>query len=528
MMKPVNERGEESMIRNGLCKAFRVMRRGRISPLRLAAILGILAAMGGENYAEEGNPASQAPPNRPNVLFIAVDDLNDWTGFLKGHPQTRTPNLDALAARGMVFTRAYCAAPACNPSRVAILTGVMPATSGVYHNSNPWRPQLPEAITLFQHFRAHGYKVFGGGKLFHGPFNDLLSWEMYWARPGDPVPPNRPLNGIPNAAQFDWGPLDADDSDMGDAKLTDWAISFLEQTHERPFLLAVGYIRPHLPWYVPRPYFERFPLSEIVLPKVKEDDLDDIPPLGRKMANPQGDHARVLETNNWHRAVQGYLASIAFVDHQIGRLLEVFYRSPYSSNTIVVLWGDHGWHLGQKQHWRKFALWEEATRVPLIIVAPGVTPPGSKCGRTVSLADLYPTLCELCGLSVPPQVEGRSLVPLLRNPEAPWDRPVVTTHGYLNHAVRSERYRYIRYSDGTEELYDHETDPLEWTNLAGDPKYEKVKEELARFLPQVNREEGPRVKETAPPIRRARKVTFVFPPNLQAYLEREWYGEVPE
>ncbi|MCS7237669.1 MAG: sulfatase [Thermoguttaceae bacterium] len=471
--------------------------------------------------------ASQPAAGKPNILFIAIDDLNDWTGFLGGHPQAQTPHLDGLAKRGMVFTRAYCAAPACNPSRTAILTGIMPASSGVYHNNNPWRPQLPEAVTLFQHFRQHNYKVFGGGKLFHGPFNDVLSWEMYWARPGDPMPPGRPLNGIPNAAQFDWGPLDVDDGAMGDAKLTDWAIWFLQQEHDRPFFLAVGYIRPHLPWYVPRPYFERFPLANVILPRVKENDLDDIPPLGRKIANPQGDHARVLATNNWHRAVQGYLASIAFVDYQVGRLLQAFYQSPYVDNTIVVLWGDHGWHLGQKQHWRKFALWEEATRVPLIIVVPGLTKPGSRCGRTVNLADLYPTLCELAGLPIPPQVETRSLVPLLKDPEHPWDRPAITTHGYMNHAVRSEQYRYIRYSDGSEELYDHEVDPLEWTNLANDPKYQQIKDELAKWLPQVNREEGPRVQERQPArIRRQRK-TADLPPAIRAYLAQEWFGEIP-
>lgn len=472
-------------------------------------------------------PGAGRPADKPNILFIAIDDLNDWTGFLGGHPQAHTPHLDALAKRGMVFTRAYCAAPACNPSRTAILTGIMPASSGVYHNNNPWRPQLPEAVTLLAHFRQHRYKVFGGGKLFHGPFNDPVSWEMYWTRPGDPQPPGRPLNGIPNAAQFDWGPLDVDDAAMGDSQLTDWAIRFLQEEHDRPFFLAVGYIRPHLPWYVPRPYFERFPLPEIILPRVKEDDLDDIPPLGRKIANPQGDHARVLATNNWHRAVQGYLASIAFVDYHVGRLLEAFYQSPYVDNTIVVVWGDHGWHLGQKQHWRKFALWEEATRVPLVIVAPGITTPGSRCPRTVNLADLYPTLCELAGLPIPPQVETRSLVPLLKDPDHPWDRPAVTTHGYMNHAVRSERYRYIRYSDGTEELYDHEVDPLEWTNLAGDPQYKQVKDELAKWLPQVNRQEGPRVEERQPAQLRRQRKTADLPPGIQAYFAQEWFGELP-
>jgi len=243
---------------------------------------------------------------------------------------------------------------------------------------------------------------------------------------------------------------------------------------------------------VPQKYFDQYALDEIVLPKVKEDDLDDVPPIGRKMARPEGGHANVLKFKLWEKAVQGYLASITYADGQLGRLLDALDKSPYAENTIIVLWTDHGWHLGEKLHWRKFTLWEEADRVPLIFVVPGLTKPGTRCERTVSLLDIYPTLADLCGLPVGEHLEGKSLRPLLADPEAEWDRPVVTTHGRNNHAVRSERYRYIRYSDGTEELYDHENDPMEWTNRAGDPELDEVKRELARWLPKVNVEEGPR------------------------------------
>lgn len=439
------------------------------------------------------------------MLFIAVDDLNDWIGALGGHPQARTPNLDRLAARGVLFTRAYCSAPACNPSRASLLTGVRPSTSGVYHNRDPWRKAMPDAVTLPQHFMASGYRVMGGGKIYHGAFPDPPSWHEHLARPADPMPPERPLNGIPRTAHFDWGPIDAANEEMGDWKVVSWAIERLERKHEEPLFLAVGLYRPHLPWYVPREYFRAFPADGVILPRVRDDDLDDVPPAGRRIARPERDHRRVVESGNWKRAVSGYLSSIAFADAQLGRLLDAFDRraaaEPALANTIIVLWGDHGWHLGEKKHWRKFALWEEATRVPLIIIAPGVTRPGTRCDRTVSLLDLYPTLVELCGLPPRAGLEGRSLVPLLRDPRSPWKRPAVTTFGRGNHAVRSERWRYIRYSDGSEELYDHDRDPMEWTNLAGREDLAAVKKQLAAWLPSVNAAEV----ERAPGRGRARR-----------------------
>jgi arylsulfatase A-like enzyme len=437
------------------------------------------------------SPAPAEEPARPNVLFIAVDDLNDWTGFLDGHPGVQTPNLDRLASRGRAFTRAYCAAPACNPSRTAALTGRRPSTTGVYHNNQPWRPVLKDAVTLPQHFAAAGYRVAGGGKIFHNSFDDPASWPERFPVRRNPEPDDRPVNGIAGAAHFDWGPLDVPDSAMGDHQLVSWAADWLEQPQDRPFFLAVGLTKPHLPWYVPRAYFDRHPLSEIVLPQVKADDLADVPPLGREIARPDGDHRRVVEARQWEEAVRGYLASITFADAQIGRLIEALDASPHGRNTIIVLWGDHGWHLGEKEHWRKFALWERATRVPLIVVAPGVAEPGTTSDRTVSLLDLYPTLIELTGVPGRSGLEGDSIVPLLKDPDAAWERPVLTTHGRENHAVRSGRWRYIRYRDGGEELYDHEADPHEWSNLADDPKWSRVKSELSRWLPDANAPDAP-------------------------------------
>ncbi len=423
---------------------------------------------------------------KPNVLFIAVDDLNDWIGCLGGHPQGKTPHIDKLAARGAFFTQAHCAAPACNPSRAALLTGIRPTTSGVYLNPQPWRPAMPEAVTLPQFFRDNGYKAIGGGKIFHGGYNDLASWDFYLKSGGSPSPANLPANGIRPKSHFDWGPVKATDAEMNDYRVANWAIKQLNKKHDKPLFLACGIFRPHLPWFVPQKYFDMFPLESIQLPKVLTTDLDDVPAAGKKMARPDGDHRKVVQTDNWRNAVQAYLACIAFADAQVGRVIEALEKSEHASNTIVILWGDHGWHLGEKQHWRKFSLWEEATRAPLMIYAPGVTKAGSTISTPVSFVDIFPTLADLCGLKPIEQLEGQSLKPLLLNSTAPWKRPALTTHGYKNHALRSERFRYIRYENGEEELYDHKVDPAEWKNLAGDPAYADTKVSLRKWLPEVN------------------------------------------
>ncbi|MBN2593195.1 MAG: sulfatase-like hydrolase/transferase [Sedimentisphaerales bacterium] len=447
------------------------------------------AAFSLPNTAFSASPAQ----NQPNVLFMAIDDLNDWVGCLGGHPDVKTPNLDRLAGRGVLFTNAYCSAPACNPSRASLMTGILPSTSGVYHNPDPWRqsPVLKNAVTIPQHFMAHGYSAVGGGKIYHGSFPDPPSWQDYFPsqqknKPDDPLPPNRPINGIPNTAHFDWGPVDIPDEQMGDRQVAAWAIKELQKKHNKPFFIACGFFRPHLPWYVPKKYFDMYPPDKITLPNVNENDLDDVPPIGRKMAKPQGDHEKVIEHKQWRKAVQGYLSSISFVDTCVGMVINELDRSDHADNTIIILWSDHGWHLGEKLHWRKFSLWEEATHNVLMAVVPGVTKSSVRCSRPVTMLDIYPTLIELCNLASKDKIQGKSLVPLLKNPEAEWERPALTTHGRNNHSLRSERYRYIRYSDGTEELYDHDKDQLEWDNIAGDPKYAEVKKQLAKWLPQTN------------------------------------------
>jgi len=439
-----------------------------------------------------------AGERHPDVLFIAIDDLNDWTGCLGGHPGVMTPNLDRLAGRGVLFTSAHCAAPSCNPSRAALMTGIRPSTSGVYTNNQPWRKSgvLADAVTLPQHFMAHGYRAAASGKIYHGGYPDPASWNDCWpsktrCKPDDPMPMNRPLNGIPKTAHFDWGPVDAEPNGMGDWQVADWVSGRLQESRSEPLFLGCGFYRPHLPWYVPQKYFDLYPLEAITLPSVDENDLDDVPAAGRKMAKPERDHARVIEHGQWRRAVQGYLASISFVDECVGRVIDALDASPRADDTIIVLWSDHGWHLGEKLHWRKFALWEEATHNMLLFVAPGVTRPGGRCSRPVGLINVYPTLIDLCSLSPRGELEGLSLVPLLKDPGAAWERPALTTHGRNNHSVRSERWRYIRYADGSEELYDHAEDEFERRNLALDPGYASVKEELVRWLPGTNAPDSP-------------------------------------
>ena len=438
----------------------------------------------------------------PNVLFIAVDDLNDWIEPMGGHPQAKTPNLSRLARRSTLFTRAYTAAPSCNPSRAALMTGIAPYRSGVYNNRQAWRPAMPDAVTLPQAFRGGGYWAGGAGKIYHGVYPDPPSWDEYWPsksnqRPADPYPAQRPVNDIPGSGNFDWGPLEAGRADMSDYKVADWIAGQLRTQRDEPFFLACGIFRPHLPWYVPEKYLDRFPADSIELPTVFNKDLLDVPQRGVSMARPERDHASVVEHGQWEEAVRSYLASVNFADDMIGIVLDALDESGHADNTIVVLWGDHGWHLGEKHHWRKFALWEEATRVPLLIrVPPGVPglPEGTRDGavspRPVNLLDLYPTLVELAGIEAPEGLDGRSLVPLLRNPERPW-QPTVSTYGRLNHAVRSDDFRYIRYEDGGEELYDHRVDPMEWTNLAEDESYAHVKRDLAQWLPEHNAEDVP-------------------------------------
>jgi len=435
---------------------------------------------------------------KPNILFIAIDDLRDWVHYL-GYEQVKTPNLDRLSQRGLTFTHAYCASPVCNPSRTALMSGQRSSTTGVYSNGIDWRP-LVHVPTLNEHFRANGYYVCGAGKIYHGSYPRDKDWDDYQhERATDADEVEAPAKGkaqkkgkatsdatSDGVGGIKFKPLNCSDEDMVDYHTVSYALKQLNRSHDKPLFVACGLHKPHMAWDVPKKYYDMYPLDKIQLPPVLETDLDDVPPAGKRMAKPEGDHAAILASGRWKDAVQGYLAAITFCDAMIGRLIDDFDKSPNKDNTIVMLWSDHGWHLGEKQHWRKFALWEESTRAPFLVAAPGITKPGTVCDRTIDYMSIYPTLCDLAGLPTPKHIEGTSIKKLLEDPKAAWDRPAITTHGYQNHAVRTEAFRYIRYANGDEELYDEKADPHEWRNLAADSNYAAVKKELAQWLPKTN------------------------------------------
>lgn len=445
----------------------------------------ILAVIAGIGPVAASLSSLAAEAKKPNVLFIASDDFNHWVGYLGRNQQAITPNLDKLAARGVRFTRSYCAAPVCNPSRAALMSGLRPSTTGVYDNGNDWRPVISKDKTLVTAFRNAGYYTAGCGKIYHGAYDRFDEWDDY----GHPKGSEPKVKGSDGVGGIKFAPLDCEDSDMVDYQIVDYCIEQLGKAHDRPFFLCCGIHKPHMPWNVPRKWYDLHPLDQIELPPYQKDDLGDVPPAGVKMARPEGDHAAIVESGRWKEAIQGYLAAGSFCDMLIGRLIDALDRSAYKDNTIIVFWGDHGWHLGEKDHWRKFALWEEATRAPLLWVAPGVTKANSVCERTVDFMSIYPTLMDLCGIPTPAHVEGKSIKPLLENPAAPWEQPALTTYGFMNHGVRSEGWRYIRYANGDEELYNEAVDPYEWKNLANDPQYTGTKAELAKAMPVSNAED---------------------------------------
>jgi arylsulfatase A-like enzyme len=441
------------------------------------------------------SPGPVGADERPNVLFIAVDDLNHWVGYLGRNAQTITPNIDTLAARGVRFTRSYCAAPVCNPSRAALMSGLRPSTTGVYENGNDWRTVIPPELTLPTAFRKAGYDVRGAGKIYHEAYGRPSEWDDYLANEGGDPRPRGDSDGV---GGIKFAPLDCRDEETRDYRIVQYGVDYLRQAHTKPFFLAIGLHKPHMPWNVPRKYYEMHPLDSIQLPPYREDDLKDVPPAGVRMAGPEGDHRDILTSGRWKEAIQGYLAAISYCDANVGRLIDALDQSAYRDNTIIVFWGDHGWHLGEKHHWRKFALWEEATRAPLIWVAPGVTRPNTVCERTVDFMTIYPTLTDLCGVPTPSHVEGKSIRKLLERPDAPWDAPALTTYRYRNHAVRTEGWRYIRYANGDEELYDEQADPYEWTNLANDPTQKERKAELVKYLPAKDHDDiGPADRQAA-------------------------------
>jgi choline-sulfatase len=443
-----------------------------------------------------GCPVSYAQA-KPNYLFIAVDDLNDWIGVLGGHPQAKTPNIDRLAKRGVLFTNAHTQAPLCNPSRASLLSGLRPSTTGLYTLQPGVRavPALKNQVMLPQYLAQHGYATFSTGKIYHdGSIKPeaRASEIQEWGTNGPPPYPSQKFVNSPDPIKaMDWGVFPERDEDQGDWKIADAAIAYLKSAQpDKPFFLGVGFRYPHVPCFASQKWWDLYPDDKLIMPPVKADDRADVPEfawyLHWKLPEPR---LSWLQANQqWRPLVRAYLATISFMDSQVGRVLDALEERGLSNNTIIILWSDHGWHLGEKGISGKNTLWERSTRVPLIFAGPGIFKDGAggRSTRPVELLDLYPTMIELSGLPARPELQGHSLVKLLRNPQAAWQWPAITTHNQNNHSVRSEQWRYIRYADGSEELYDHRSDPNEWTNLAKDKRYARVIREHARWLPTVN------------------------------------------
>jgi len=424
-----------------------------------------------------------------------VDDLNDWVGCLGGHPQAVTPHIDALARSGLLFTNAHCQAPICNPSRVSMMTGRLPSSTGVYLlQPHQFRvsPALAKVATLPEYFTGQGYHTMGCGKIYHAS-SGRQTFAEYGPRANFGPRPKKKIHYKQGHVLWDWGAFPANDVKMPDARIADWAVGKLAARHERPFLLALGFARPHVPLYVPQKWFDQLPEeSEIALPEVLATDRSDLPDYARRLTHgvPAPRHEWFVENEQWRNAVRSYLACIRFVDHQVGRVLKALDESPFADNTVVVLASDHGFHLGEKQRWAKRSLWRESTRVPLIVRAPGYAR-GQRTDQPAGLVDVYPTLLDLCGLPADPALEGHSLKPLLRDPAADWPHAALTTFYRGNHAVVTRDWRYIRYADGSQELYDRRADPREFHNLAGLPAQAKRMVALREHLPKTNVEAVP-------------------------------------
>ena len=467
-----------------------MIRHSRLLVLGLVVALGALLS-----------PSSHAVDAKPNVLFLSIDDQNDWIGFMGGHPNALTPNIDALAARGTAFTNAHCQSPLCNPSRTSLMIGLRPSTTGVYGLA-PWFRTLDEfrdRVTLPQHFMANGYRTYYTGKIYHGGYGRKkadagVEWdELGPGASGKPFPPKKLVNTPQPHKLVDWGTFPHRDEDKGDWIVADWAVEKLDaMPKDEPFFLACGFFLPHVPCYATQKWFDLHPEESTQLPLIQRDDRNDTPRfswyLHWKLPEPR---LKFLEdTDEWMNLTRSYLACTTFVDAQVKRVTDALARNGFEENTVIVLWSDHGWHIGEKAITGKNTLWDDGTRVPLLFAGPGVTPK-QVCGKPAELLDIYPTLIDLCGLPPVEGLEGHSLVPQLEDAMAEREFPAITTHNHDNHGIRSEKWRYIVYADGTEELYDMVEDPNEWTNLASDPKYADIIAEHRTFLPTENRKPAP-------------------------------------
>ncbi|MFW6286314.1 MAG: sulfatase [Candidatus Sumerlaeota bacterium] len=447
---------------------------------------------------------------QPNILFISMDDMNEWFGYLGVNPDVKTPNVDRLAAEGMAFSNAVCASPVCNPSRTAFLTGMRPSTSGCYMLNDMLEdsPKRHEGIPFPLHFKRNGYHTMVGGKVDHGggPIDHSTRKtfdESMWSEDA----------GFFNGQQFDlhspyaecmtetpgvhsfashWGPLDDEvEDELSDVQVSRWACEKLNQDYDKPFLLAAGFFRPHLPLIAPKRYFDMYSNKESLwLPPTGSDDMEGMPAPARQMALASwqdyglGCHRQVMEQGKRRDITQAYLACASFVDDCIGQILQALENSKYADNTIVVLASDNGWGLGEHFHWKKWSIFDNGSNIPFIIKAPGMGGMGNGCEAGVDLTDIYPTLVDLCGLPDPGHLDGQTLRPLLSGEADVRERPGLTSFGPHNHSLRTDQYRYTRYADGSEELYDYGEDPWEHNNVAQKREYEEVKERLAKWLPE--------------------------------------------
>lgn len=432
---------------------------------------------------------------KPNILLISIDDLNDWVGVMGGHPQLKTPNIDKLASKGMLFTNAHCQSPVCNPSRASMMTSLYPSSTGIYFLNPPLEnsEESLKSTVMPKRFLEEGYNVQGAGKLFHNKKENKKYIDKYWGEFGKWFGPlsEEKISGFNgNAKLWDWGSLDISDNQTEDGKIANWAVNILSEDIKKPFWLAIGFFKPHVPHIAPKKWFDKYPIESIKLPKIIDEDLNDISDYAKiltRYGHVAPSHKWVVDNNQWKSLVRSYLACVSFVDDQIGKVLDAIERHHDVQNTYIVLYSDHGFHLGEKRKWAKRSLWKNSTKVPLIIVGPGI-PKGKKSDQPVQLLDIYPTLLELSGLDPDPIHQGNSLVPLLKNDIKKWPYMARTCFGPGNYAITSKNYRFIQYNNGEEELYDRINDPNEWYNLINNPGMRDVIEEHKNEIPNDNHE----------------------------------------
>ncbi len=467
-------------------------RHQRILMLILFSVMPSVSSYSQENY---------------NVLFIAVDDLNDYVSLLEDYPGIKTPNLDRFAKQAVTFSKAYTPAPVCNPARAAVLTGLSPVVTGLYDNPDHFQnsEEAMAATLIPEHFKENAYRTMWSGKLFHTGRRDYFSrpgkermnemWDDMKGHDGG-YGPNAKTPNIPNSINrpplFDYESWEGPDKDFPDVVNTDLTIERLKADYDTPFFMALGLYRPHNPWTAPNRFFEMYPLEELQMPTVLENDLDDIPKIGKSWAKAPVNFQEIKKAGKWKPIVQSYLASISFMDYNLGRVLDALENSDYKDNTIVILWADHGFHMGEKEHFAKYALWEKTTHTLLMAKIPD-GPKGERRDQPVNLLDMYPTLIDYCDLPLPPQkLSGKSLRPLIEDPKSRREEPSITYYINGSLGMRSRNWRYIRYYDGSEELYDSNKDPNEWTNLAGKSKYQSVIEDFQKWIPvKIKPDVGP-------------------------------------